>query len=43
MTRTGITFAGWDTDWFFSFLGAMLLLAVLVNNYVRRKAQEVRR
>ncbi len=43
MTRTGITFAGWDTDWFFAFLGVMLLLAVLVNNFVRKKAQEVRR
>lgn len=41
MTRTGITFAGWDTDWFFAFLGAMLLLAVFVNEYTRRYAQEV--
>lgn len=41
MTRTGIVFAGWDTDWFFAFLGAMLLLAVLVNDYTRRRAESV--
>lgn len=39
MTRTGIVFAGWDTDWFFAFLGAMLLLAVLVNDYTRKRAE----
>jgi simple sugar transport system permease protein len=27
-----------NTDWFKVFLGAMLLLAVIVNNYIRRKA-----
>ena len=42
MTRTGIGFAGWDTEWFFSFLGAMLLFAVFVNNLVRKRAQAVR-
>jgi simple sugar transport system permease protein len=41
MTRTGIVFAGWDTDWFFAFLGAMLLLAVVVNDYTRRRAEAV--
>ena len=30
MARVGIVFAGWDTDWFYSFLGIMLLAAVLV-------------
>jgi simple sugar transport system permease protein len=43
MTQTGIGFAGWDTEWFFSFLGAMLLFAVFVNDAVRKRAQEVRR
>ncbi len=41
MTRTGIVFAGWDTDWFFAFLGAMLLLAVVVNDYTRKRAEAV--
>jgi simple sugar transport system permease protein len=41
MAFTGITFAGWDTDWFFSFLGVMLLAAVLVNNYTRKRATEM--
>lgn len=41
MARVGIVFAGWDTDWFYSFLGVMLLAAVLVNNYTRRRAESV--
>jgi simple sugar transport system permease protein len=38
MTSQGIVYAGWDSDWFKFFLGAMLLLAVLSNEYVRRRA-----
>lgn len=38
----GIFYTGIDTDWFQVFLGAMLLIAVLVNNFVRRKATEAR-
>jgi simple sugar transport system permease protein len=41
MTRVGITFAGWDTDWFFTFLGIMLLAAVLLNNFTQKRAAEV--
>lgn len=41
MARVGIVFAGWDTDWFYSFLGVMLLVAVLVNDYTRRRAEAV--
>lgn len=41
MARVGIVFAGWDTDWFFSFLGVMLLVAVIVNNYTRKRAETV--
>jgi simple sugar transport system permease protein len=41
MVRVGITFAGWDTDWFFAFLGVMLLVAVLVNNFTRKRAEAV--
>ena len=33
--RQGIVFAGVDADWFQVFLGAMLLIAVLVNRYIR--------
>jgi simple sugar transport system permease protein len=42
MARVGIVFAGWDTDWFYSFLGIMLLVAVLVNDFTRRRADAVR-
>jgi len=38
MTLQGIVFAQWDNNWLKAFLGAMLLLAVLVNLYVRRQA-----
>ena len=31
----GVVYAGWNPDWFKFFLGAMLLLATLVNNFVR--------
>lgn len=41
MTRVGITFAGWDTDWFYTFLGIMLLVAVLLNNFTQKRAAEV--
>jgi simple sugar transport system permease protein len=38
MTTQGIVYADWNPDWFTFFLGAMLLLATLVNTYVRRQA-----
>jgi len=38
MTVQGIVYAGWDPSWFFTFLGAMLLLAVLTNLYVKNYA-----
>ena len=38
MTTQGIVYAGWDPNWFKTFLGVMLLLAVLVNLYVRKLA-----
>ena len=43
MTSQGIVYAGWDADWFRFFLGAMLLLAVLANQFVRRYAEQSRR
>jgi simple sugar transport system permease protein len=43
MTSLGIVYAGWDPNWFKAFLGVMLLLAVLVNLYVRRLATTARK
>lgn len=38
MTLQGIVFAQWDNNWLKLFLGFLLLIAVLVNLYVRRRA-----
>ena len=43
MAFIGIQFSGWNTDWRFLFLGVILLLAVLVNNLVRQRAEGARR
>jgi simple sugar transport system permease protein len=43
MTEAGIVYAGWNSDWFKLFVGVMLLLAVLANQYVRRLAEQSRR
>src|SRR3954449_2684685 len=43
MAFIGIQFAGWNTDWRFLFLGVILLVAVLVNNYIRKRAEGARR
>ena len=43
MTQLGIVYLNWDADWFYFFLGAMLLLAVLANRLVRRYAEAARR
>lgn len=37
VVQMGIFYSGVNTDWFKVFLGVMLLLAVIVNNYIRRK------
>lgn len=42
MVRQGIVFWGVDNDWFQVFLGAMLIIAVLVNNYIRQQAEKSR-
>lgn len=36
MTSLGIVFAGWDPNWFRTFLGVMLVLAVLMNLYIKK-------
>src|ERR671917_84647 len=38
MVQQGIFFTGVNTDWFQVFVGAMLLGAVLFNDYIRRRA-----
>ena len=43
MVRQGLGFAGVDADWFNVFIGAMLIVAVLVNNYIRKRAEEAKR
>src|SRR5918999_1944136 len=40
MVEQGIFFTGVDSDWFQVFLGSMILVAVVVNRYIRQKAQE---
>lgn len=42
IVRQGIVFAGVDADWFNVFLGAMLIIAVLVNNAIRTTAERSR-
>ncbi|MGH3454751.1 MAG: ABC transporter permease, partial [Nocardioidaceae bacterium] len=42
MAFQGINFANWDSDWLQTFLGAMLLAAVLLNNWVRKRAEVAR-
>ena len=42
MASQGIPFAQWNSDWRFLFVGVILLLAVLVNNFVRTKAEEAK-
>jgi simple sugar transport system permease protein len=43
MVQQGIVFAGVDSDWYKVFLGVMLIVAVLVNTYVRGRMAEARR
>ena len=42
MVQQGIPQAGWDNDWLYAFLGVMLLGAVLVNNWVKTRAESLR-
>jgi simple sugar transport system permease protein len=43
MVRQGIVYAGFDADWFQVFLGGMILAAVLINRYVRKRVTEASR
>ncbi len=42
VVQMGIFFTGIDTDWFKLFMGAMMLIAVLFNSYVRTRAMRSR-
>ncbi|WP_406863876.1 ABC transporter permease [Streptomyces sp. HUAS MG47] len=39
MTSKGIVYAEWNPDWFKFFLGAMLLLATLLNAWIRKRVE----
>lgn len=39
MVNQGIPYEGWDSNWLFTFLGGMLLAAVLLNNWVKTRAE----
>lgn len=43
MVQQGIVFSGVDADWYKVFLGATLILAVLLNSSVQTRAAEARR
>jgi simple sugar transport system permease protein len=42
MVQQGIFFTGVSTDWFQVFVGVTLLVAVLFNNFIRKRASEAR-
>ncbi|MFI5425599.1 ABC transporter permease [Aeromicrobium sp. UC242_57] len=42
MVNMGIVYSGWENDWLFAFLGVMLLVAVLLNEWVRKRAELAR-
>jgi simple sugar transport system permease protein len=42
MVQLGIVFAQWDSNWTFTFQGAILFMAVLLNTLIRNRAQKAR-
>jgi simple sugar transport system permease protein len=42
MVQLGIIFAEWDSNWTFTFQGAILFAAVLLNTVIRSRAQRAR-
>lgn len=40
MTTEGVIYAGWSSDWFMFFVGAMLLAATVVNTWLRMRAAQ---
>lgn len=39
----GVIYAGWNSAWDFTFLGVILLLAVVINTFIYRRASTARR
>jgi simple sugar transport system permease protein len=42
MVQLGIIDAQWDSNWTFTFQGAILFVAVILNTLIRARAQRVR-
>lgn len=42
MAQIGIIDSGWDTNWVFFFEGVILVLAVMLNTAIRRRAEKAR-
>jgi simple sugar transport system permease protein len=42
MTTEGVIYADWDPDWFQFFVGAMLVLATVVNTWIRMRAMKAK-
>lgn len=42
MAEKGIIYAQWSPDWFLFFLGFMLLVATILNSWIRRRAEVAR-
>jgi ribose/xylose/arabinose/galactoside ABC-type transport system permease subunit len=40
MVQLGIVFSQWDSNWTYTFQGAILFLAVLLNLLIRSRAQK---
>lgn len=43
LAQIGIIFANWESDWYYTFLGAILFIAVGLNTLIRRRAAGARR
>jgi simple sugar transport system permease protein len=43
MALQGVIYAGWPSQWGYTFLGFLLLLGVVVNTFIYRRAQRARR
>jgi simple sugar transport system permease protein len=42
MVQQGVVYARIESDWFKVFVGAMLIIAVLINNFIRKQASEAK-
>lgn len=43
LAQIGIIFANWESDWYYTFLGGILFVAVGLNTLIRRRAAGARR